>query len=449
MRLKLFLLNLFLLLGSILTAQNKTLYCLQGQYMDTEPAMSEFNYFNDEFPRMLANQRIKYGVRLSKIKNKKLIVLDTLVKTGFMIPFQWDTIKNRTKMIRIYHEQKLFRIMYDQFHSDTTYIIEGDFSKKIKFSNCNTPNNVTPRYLDIVEKGKSYFYYNDIIDKKRVYYKIDISGKKEYKTTADDYNNYRSEGYNGLGLDDAYSRIWLNCTEKVELRRELIDGDTLLVTSTGKAPFHLPHYEQLIDLDSTKRNLSSKYGRILFMINTDKMIVMPAKGKMVDDGFIRYHFLYNKKKEQWQSVGLPTVFQTLRAHGDWLAGAEVFWVSAGREQRINKGIEIPGKKYRRQDTTIWGMNADARFNIQEIFPTGKLFIYHIDTEQYIEWDAKQNGENQADSEILLIQDEKIYYRVNDALYVRDIIDGKALGERTLLVQEETVPYVHWLFFAKE
>lgn len=449
MRLKLFLLNLLLLLGGILTGQNKSLFCLQGQYMDTEPAMSEFNYFNDEFPRMLASQRIKYGVRLSKIENKKLIVLDTLVKTGFMIPFQWDTIKNRTKMIRIYHEQKLFRIMYDQFYADTTYFIEGDFSKKIKFSNCSTPNNVTPRYLAVVENGKSYFYYNDIIDKKWVYYKIDIPGKKENKTTVADFNYYRSEGYNGIGLDDVFSRIYSNFTEKIELRRELIDGDTLLVTSMGKAPFHLPHYEQLIDLDCTKRNLSSKYGRILFMINTDKMIVMPAKGEMVKDGFIRYNFLYNKKKEQWQSVGLPSAFHTLHAFGNWLAGHVVFVRKAGREQRINKGIEISGKKYRRQDTTIWGMNADTRFNIQEIFPTGKLFIYHIDTEQYIEWDAKQNGENQADSEILLIENEKIYYRVNDALYVRDIIDGKSLGERTLLVQEETVPYVHWLFFAEE
>jgi hypothetical protein len=417
--------------------------------MDTEPAMSKFDYENVEYPRTLRNQRIKYSVRLSKIKNRRLIPIDTLVKSGFMEAFERDSVKNRTKMIRIYHEQNLFRIIYDQFYTDSTFFIEGNFSNKLKLHRFNMPYNVIPRYLNLVKADTSYFYYNEVLNKQRSYYRIDIIRKKIYKANAVDFNYYRSEGYNGLGLDDADSRIWLNCTEKVELRRELINGDTLLITSTGKAPFYLPHYEQLIELDSTKRNLSSKYGRMLYVINTDKMIVMPAKGEFVDDGFIRYHFLYNKKKAKWESVGLPTVFQTLRAHGNWLAGAEVFWISAGREQRINKGIEIPGRKYRRQDTTIWGMNADTRFNIQEIFPTGKLFLYHIDTQQYLEWNATQYGEIQADSEILLIQDEKVYFRVNDALYVRDIIDGKALGEPTLLVKEETVPYVHWLFFADE
>ncbi|MDQ1772046.1 hypothetical protein GQR60_04215 [Labilibaculum sp. A4] len=450
MKLKLILLNLGLFFCINLNAQKRTLYCLQGQYDGTERAMSEFLYFNDKYPKMDADQQIKYGVRLSKIDNEKLIVVDTLVKTGFMTPYPLDSVKNRTKMIRIYQEQKLFRIMYDQFDSDTTYFIEGVFKNKLGLRQFNTPNNIGLRSLNLVKEGKSYFFYRTYDNDNRMHcYNVDVEEQKEYKTTSNDYNFYRSEGYNGLGLDDTYSRINSNYTEKIELRRELVNGDTLIVTSTGKAPFDLPHYEQIIQLDSTKRNLSSKYGRMLYMICTNEMIVMPYKGKFIGDKFERLHFLYNKEKEEWKSVGLPTVFQTLRAHGKWLAGHEVFWVSAGQEERINNGVEIPGKKYRRKDTTMWGMNADTRFSIQEIFPTGKLFIYNIDTEQYFEWDAKQNNENQADSEILLIEDNKIYYRVNDAIYVRDIISGKQLGERALLVQEQTIPYVHWLFFVYE
>lgn len=449
MKLKLILLNLGLFFSININAQKRMLYCLQGQYMDTESEMSEFLYFNDKYRRMDADQRIKYGVRLSKIDNEKLIVVDTLVKTGFMTPYSLDSVKNRTKMIRIYQEQKLFRIMYDQFDSDTTYFIEGDFNGKYSLEKFQIPNRVFPRYLNLVQNNKSSFFYNNIENGERIYHRIDIKNKLNFETTSSDYNFYRSEGYNGLGLDDTYSRINSNYTEKIDLRRELVNGDTLIVTSTGKAPFHLPHYEQLIQLDSTKRNLSSKYGRMLYMISTNEMIVMPYKGKFIGEKFERLHFLYNKEKQEWKSVGLPTVFQTLRAHGKWLAGHEVFWVSAGREERIKKGVEIPGKKYRRQDTTMWGMDADTRFSIQEIFPTGKLFVYNIDTEQYIEWDAKQNEENQADSEILLIDDNKIYFRVNDAIYFRDIVEGKKLGERILLVKEETIPYTHWLFFAKE
>jgi hypothetical protein len=57
---------------------------------------------------------------------------------------------------------------------------------------------------------------------------------------------------------------------------------------------------------------------------------------------------------------------------------------------------------------------------------------------------------QGDSEILLVQDETVYYRVFDAIYKAAIIDGKSLGEPELLVKDgQIVPQIHWAFLKKE
>ncbi len=53
-----------------------------------------------------------------------------------------------------------------------------------------------------------------------------------------------------------------------------------------------------------------------------------------------------------------------------------------------------------------------------------------------------------DSEVLLVQDDIVYYRVNDKIFKAPIIKGETLGEAKLLIQDERVPDIHWAFISK-
>lgn len=50
-----------------------------------------------------------------------------------------------------------------------------------------------------------------------------------------------------------------------------------------------------------------------------------------------------------------------------------------------------------------------------------------------------------DSEILMLKDEHVYYRVYDKIYRAPIIDHKELGEAELVIQNTLVGDVHWMF----
>ena len=77
-----------------------------------------------------------------------------------------------------------------------------------------------------------------------------------------------------------------------------------------------------------------------------------------------------------------------------------------------------------------------------IYRPGILYLFNTYTEKYIEWHTGGQG----DSEILLVQDETVYYRVFDKIYKANIVDGERLGQPELLVKDsQVVPYIHWAF----
>ena len=70
-------------------------------------------------------------------------------------------------------------------------------------------------------------------------------------------------------------------------------------------------------------------------------------------------------------------------------------------------------------------------------------MYNIDSKTTINWET-----GYGDSEILLVQNELVYYRVNDKIYKVPIINGEKLGESELLIHDERVPDIHWAFLSE-
>jgi len=110
-------------------------------------------------------------------------------------------------------------------------------------------------------------------------------------------------------------------------------------------------------------------------------------------------------------------------------------------------MEILGKQFRNQEYTEYTSPADYRFGVLGIYPTGILYLYNIDSRDYIEWQAEEDGQPQGDSEILLVKNNTVFYRVNDKIYKRAIISNSKLGEEVLLVQDDRVPSIHWAFMS--
>ncbi|MDR0348602.1 MAG: hypothetical protein LBH90_03805 [Tannerella sp.] len=155
-----------------------------------------------------------------------------------------------------------------------------------------------------------------------------------------------------------------------------------------------------------------------------------------------YGALYSKKKNMWRDLELKGNSCALMAYKHWLAGAvqdQEDW----NAKYFAGGRTSPGKAAR--DSVEAEYNFDSWVDNYGIYRPGILYLLDTDTEAYIEWHT-----GQGDSEILLVQDEIVYYRVFDAIYKAAIIDGKSLGEPELLVKDgQIVPQIHWAFLKKE
>src|SRR5205823_12826817 len=72
--------------------------------------------------------------------------------------------------------------------------------------------------------------------------------------------------------------------------------------------------------------------------------------------------------------------------------------------------------------------------------TGRLHLYNIRSRQQY---SMQTG--QGDSEILLVDGNTVYYRVNDSLY-RATIGQTAIGAPVKIVTDSSIQLAHWAFF---
>jgi hypothetical protein len=73
-----------------------------------------------------------------------------------------------------------------------------------------------------------------------------------------------------------------------------------------------------------------------------------------------------------------------------------------------------------------------------VFP-GRLHLYNIETER-----LDTIVTNQGDSEILLIENDTVYYRVSDRLYSAPITE-KGIGAAKLIAKDDLIRDSHWAF----
>ena len=405
-------------------------------------------------------------VQLLELDKKQLNVVIDIVKVDSTYDYedyQNDTI-DRCYKIGIYHSLKTAIVFTNdnQPESYKFYILK--FSEKFKVDTLKRefPSKSSTNYiyyvLNINQTPYLTFEYSPDFSKKdriEYYYAINLDSYRDTTFKSNDIiNNLHSEGEQGIALCERTSAEESEC---LLIRTEDINNTIVnkivypRIKSLDTAIFNMPEKEQYL-LNDPKRKIpsSSPNSRLPLQIANKDFIVYRSDILWdIKNGGQRFSF-YDAEIRKWQHTPYLKGFSLagLRNFGVWLAGYVTFEYQYGYDQRILKYGSIPSIKYRKQ-ISRFGKTFDERINQFKQFPEGILYLYNMKTFKYIEWDAFENGEHQGDSEILLVQDDTVYYRINDKIYSAVILNGEKLGEATLLVEDPRVPDVHWAFLSKQ
>lgn len=149
-------------------------------------------------------------------------------------------------------------------------------------------------------------------------------------------------------------------------------------------------------------------------------------------------FVHDREHDKWKTVELEGSNPQARLFRDWLTGIVISW---NPEHGPN-----PGRDNERSEGT------DRLPSIQSLYASvtgyGRFSIPGILTLQNLADDRKiRIVTGQEDSEILNVKDDEVFYRVNDTIY-KARITGDQLQNVSVVVKDEDVPEVHWIFWAK-
>jgi hypothetical protein len=219
----------------------------------------------------------------------------------------------------------------------------------------------------------------------------------------------------------------------------VVDKDLKLDLPTMKTREHLASPPLPSDLSGI-----AKSGGII--VRNQSMLVVG-----VGDGEANRTLLLRKGDPGWRTVPAPNAICLCRDFGRFIAMTEVREKKAVAEQRrLHPGMinvddhvmedeqSAGGAEWRRRETNN-GPNQEESFkNSTSVFP-GRLHLYNIETER-----LDTIVTNQGDSEILLVENNTVYYRVTDRLYSAPITD-EGIGAAALIAKDDLIRDSHWAF----
>jgi len=435
-RLMLLLITLLISLSKA-NSQGKTVFMIAGQGC---PANCS-NEFNPHYP-----------VHLFKVKDKRLEkVYD--ISLGDIDVFkiaQYNTFK---KVI-------VYRAKFNDYKNEFLVI---DFNNQIRidtiFRNFSNESFSRFNFYIIYYNNDPYiiFEYIPNFNKNsnlKYYYAINLSTQTDTIFDNSIMQYIHSEGVQGMSfINSVYDQ-----EEVLNIRTRVVNGNPIhlilyprLLGSTDTAIFKIPKLEEL-SKQHIYINMNFKPTElIVFPIVNEDIICIPTSVNIDENKFLgtRKIHVYMKQYDRWDSARFAGMYgYALRHINDWIVGYEAYSYSLGYYQKMERYGAPSGAKFRQNDT-IYGIPFDERIKQNKVYPEGRLFIYNMHTGKYIEWEAIENGIRQADSEVLYIEGEEVYYRINDKIYKSKIINGEKIGTPELLVQDRRITEVHWLFLAEE
>jgi hypothetical protein len=128
-----------------------------------------------------------------------------------------------------------------------------------------------------------------------------------------------------------------------------------------------------------------------------------------------------------------------------MSGMRLFgsWLTTRVTYRTNDRTRGPGVMNERASGTFNLPNVEELYASTDNFYRfpGILMLENLDDGRDI-----RIMTNQEDSEVLYVRNNTVFYRVNDAIYASRIEQDR-LDSPELLVRDDDVPEVHWMFWS--
>jgi hypothetical protein len=180
---------------------------------------------------------------------------------------------------------------------------------------------------------------------------------------------------------------------------------------------------------------------MLFIYNKQMAVFWERPPASAEESIVQ---VWTPQSGKWTPFRVPGGFPQMKGIGSWILGTGSSLangrVSPGQAERQKRNqLQKEGKTKspkKRVDTDYW-------FRESKLYYPGTLFAIDTTSGKMITW---QTG--QGDSEILLIRDDNVIYRVDDSLYSARI-QGTTIGTSQLLAQDEAVPDMHWAFTSRQ
>ncbi|MCG8322114.1 MAG: hypothetical protein MI921_21630 [Cytophagales bacterium] len=156
-----------------------------------------------------------------------------------------------------------------------------------------------------------------------------------------------------------------------------------------------------------------------------------------------FYDFYNKEQDRYYQYPFDDNNLCVKQYGDWICGpTRLQYVEKGTYQGKHPGQDQWITKHNKYSLSI---PEYMDRNIKKMILSGYLAIRSIyDPSIFIEWNTQQG-----DSEILNVIDDTVYYRKHDEIWYVPIVNGQALGEHQLLLKNEVVPAIHFMFTREE
>lgn len=350
-----------------------------------------------------------------KCQNDSLIVVDTLTTGAKMCP----------QFVRVYHEKRTIYfyeedILGGERKSFKIISMNGSL-QDVKLENFNTRINPWPNLISTKDED-IFVLYEELLTDTIKFYGVK-NNLETVSISPSDFNNVYLVGNPGAPLKK--------------------DDYFLLSTNENSGVLNIPVTKTISSRPVFKLTIPLKYlpvrkKRIVVYVNTEKILALKLfqENGGVDNIGESLYLIYNKLTYEWSELKVSGNKTRIQAFGRWISGSIV---SNSFQGEKNSTIPEMGKKL----PDIYGPRFDVMIRTLGLYYPGSLFIYNIDTEDYIEWNT-----GQGDSEVLFVNEKIIFYRVDDSIF-KASVELKTIGLPKLLLKDCRVRDIHWAFFNKE
>jgi hypothetical protein len=185
------------------------------------------------------------------------------------------------------------------------------------------------------------------------------------------------------------------------------------------------------------------------LVNTDDILVLLRimDLSVATVGKITLH-IYDKKTKAWHTEDFDGELSSFRGFGSWIAVNQEeanYRVINGVGQPNSVLKESPGKSERQQILNPQDNYRDQEpiDSIFENYYPGIISLYDVRSGRKYRLDT-----GQGDTEVLLVDDKTIYYRVNDTLF-RAEIGQTAIQNQMQIARDGNIQFAHWAFFSSK